>query len=268
MPYLDVNGLSLYYEEHGAGDPLVLLHGGLGSGEMFAPILPDLAKNRRVILVDLQAHGRTADIGRPLRCETMADDVAGLIRGLGLEQPDVLGYSLGGAVALRLAIQYPDLIRRLVLVAVPYARSGWFPEVLGGFDQMGARLAEFLKPSPPYQTYTRVAPRPEDWPVLLDKTGDLLRQDYDWSGEVPSITAAVMLVYADADSVTPEHIVDFYRRLGGGQRDAHWDGSLRAPVRLAIVPGHIHTDLLSAPELPSMILRFLDAEPLVPPSME
>lgn len=268
MTYLATNGLSLYYEEHGEGDPLVLLHGGLGSGEMFTPVLPDLEKDRRVILVDLQTHGRTADIDRPLRWETMADDIAGLIRHLELGQLDVLGYSLGGGVALRLAIQYPDLIRRLVILSAPCARGGWFPEVLGGFDQMGAQLTEFLKPSPPYQTYTRVAPRPEDWPVLLDKTGDLLRQDYDWSDDIPSITAPVMLVYSDADSVIPGHIVDFYRLLGGGQRDAHWDGSLRAPARLAILPGHIHTDVLMSAELPSMITTFLDTEPLVPPSME
>jgi pimeloyl-ACP methyl ester carboxylesterase len=124
-------------------------------------LLPELTKNRRVITADLQAHGRTADIDRPLRYETLANDIAGLIRHLDLSEPDVMGYSLGGGAALRLAIQYPDLVRRLVLLAVPCARNGWFPEVRAGFDAMGAQLAEFLKPSPVYAEYQRVAPRPE-----------------------------------------------------------------------------------------------------------
>src|SRR5260370_18567293 len=124
MSYADVNGISLYYEEHGSGWPLVLLHGGLGSGEMYAPILPALAAGRRVITVDLQAHGRTPDVDRPMRFQTMGDDVAGLIRHLGLAQADVMGYSLGGGTALRTAIQQPNPVRRLVLVPVPCKRDG------------------------------------------------------------------------------------------------------------------------------------------------
>jgi pimeloyl-ACP methyl ester carboxylesterase len=268
MRYLDVNGLSLYYEEHGEGEPLVLLHGGLGSGEMFGPVLQDLARNRRVILPDLEAHGRTGDAGRPLRFETMGDSIAGLMRHLGLDQADVLGYSLGGGAALRLAIQHPALVRRLVLLATPCKRTAWYPEVLAGFDAMGSQLAEYFKPSPVYEVYSRVAPRVEDFPVLLDRAGDLLRQDYDWTGEIPAIAAPVMLVFADADSVQPEHIVEFYQLLGGGQRDAHWDGSLRAPSRLAVLPGQIHTDILTAPGLAEAVSAFLSADTLVPPSME
>lgn len=268
MSYLDVNGLSLYYEEHGEGEPLLLLHGGLGSGEMFAPVLPGLAGHRRVITADLQAHGRTADIGRPLRFETMADDIAALIRHLGLARPDVMGFSLGGLVALRLAIQHPDLVRRLVLVSIPFRRDGWYPEVLAGFDGMGARLAEFMKPSPVYQAYARAASRPEDWPLLLDKVGDLLRRDYDWTADVGAVTAPVMVVYADADSVRHEHVVECYRLLGGGRRDAHWDGSLRPAARLVVLPGHIHTDVLAAPALAPAVTLFLDAAELVPPSLE
>ena len=119
MSYADVNGVSLYYEEHGSGQPLILLHGGLGSGDMYAPILPALAAGRQVITVDLQAHGRTADVDRPLRYETLGDDVAGLIRHLGLAQADVMGYSLGAGTALRTAIQHPDLVRRLVIASIP-----------------------------------------------------------------------------------------------------------------------------------------------------
>ena len=136
-----------------------------------------------------------------------------------------MGYSFGGVTALRTAIQHPQLVRRLVIVSVPGRRDGWYPESLAGMDQMGAHLAEPIKQSPPYEMYASAAPRVEDWPVLLDKTGDLLRRDYDWSADLAKITAPTMLVYADADAVRPAHIVDFYARLGGGLRDAKWDGS-------------------------------------------
>ena len=268
MSYLDVNGLSLYYEEHGEGEPLILLHGGLGSGEMFGPVLQELASHRRVILPDLEAHGRTAEAGRPLRFETMADDIASLTRHLCLDQADVLGYSLGGGAALRLAIQHPALVRRLVLLSVPCKRTGWYPEVLAGFDAMSAQFAEAFRPSPIYEVYSRVAPRTDDFPVLLDRAGDLLRQDYDWTGDIAGIDAPVMLVFSDADSIKPEHIVEFYQLFGGGQRDAHWDGSLRPPSRLAVLPGQIHTDVLTAPGLAAVVSAFLDEPVLVPPSME
>jgi pimeloyl-ACP methyl ester carboxylesterase len=265
MSYADVNGISLYYAEYGSGPPLILLHGGLGMGEMYAPVLPLLARERRVITVDLQAHGHTADVGRPLRFQTLADDVAGLIEWLGLPQADVMGYSFGGAAALRTAIQHPQLVRRLVLVCQPCQRDGWYPESLAGMEQLGSGLAEATKQSPMYQIYAQVAPRVQDWPVLLDKTGELLRQDYDWSAEVEKITAAVMLVYADADAIRPEHIVRFYQLLGGGQRDATWDGSARPVARLAILPGHTHYDMISA-DLVAAVTPFLDAPSLLPPA--
>jgi pimeloyl-ACP methyl ester carboxylesterase len=266
MSYAEVNGLSLWYEEHGAGEPLILLHGGLGMGEMYAPILPVLAKDRRVITVDLQAHGHTADADRPLRFETMAEDVAGLISHLGLAQADVMGYSLGGGTALRLAIQHPGLIRRLVLVATPFRRDGWYPESLAGMDQMGAHLAEGMKQSPMYQIYAQVAPRVEDWPVLLGKTGELLRQDFDLTADIAKITAPVMLVYADADAIRPAHIVEFYALLGGGLRDANWDGSDRPVTRLAVLPGYTHYDISTSPELAAVVVSYLDQPSLEPPA--
>ncbi len=265
MSYADVNGVSLYYEEHGSGRPLILLHGGLGSDGMYAPILPVLAAGRRVITVDLQAHGHTADVDRPLRYETLGDDVAGLISHLGLGQADVMGYSFGALTALRTAIQHPDLVRRLVIASIPCRRDGWYPESLAGMDAMGPALAEPMKQSPVYELYARVAPRVQDWPVLLDKTGELLRRDYDWSAEVAAITAPVMLVYADADAVRPAHIVEFYALLGGGLRDANWDGSARSVARLAVLPGRTHYDIFAAPELAAAVTPFLDAASLEPP---
>jgi pimeloyl-ACP methyl ester carboxylesterase len=266
MSYAEVNGLSLWFEEHGTGEPLILLHGGLGMGEMYAPILPALAKGRRVITVDLQAHGHTADVDRPLRFETMSDDVAGLIRHLGLAQADVMGYSLGGATALRLAIRHPGLVRRLVLVATPFRRDGWYPESLAGMDQMGAHLAEGMKQSPMYQIYAQVAPRVEDWPVLLGKTGELLRQDFDLTADIATITAPVMLVYADADAIRPAHIVEFYALLGGGLRGANWDGSARPVTRLAVLPGYTHYDISTSPDLAAVAVSYLDQPSLEPPA--
>ena len=170
MSYADVNGLSLYYEEHGAGEPLVLLHGGLGAGELFAPILPALSSGRRVIAVDLQGHGRTADIDRPLRAETMADDIAALIEHLGLAHADVMGYSLGGEVACARRSSTPRSSAAWCWSPSPFRRDGSYPEVVAAMDAMSAALAEPMKQSPPYELYARVAPRPEDWPALIAKT--------------------------------------------------------------------------------------------------
>ena len=266
MSYAEVNGLSLYYEEHGSGQPLILLHGGYGTGEMFGAILPLLARGRRVITVDLQGHGRTADVDRPLRFQTMGDDIAALVGHLGLAQADVMGYSLGAATAVRTAIQHPELVRRLVIVSHPARRDGWFPQSLAGFDQMGPAFAEAMKQSPIYEVYARVAPRVEDWPVLVDKMGTLLREDYDWSTEIAKITAPVMLIYGDADSVRPAHIAEFYALLGGGLRDANWDGSARPVARLAILPSHTHYDIFSSPDLTNAVIPFLDAASLEPPA--
>jgi pimeloyl-ACP methyl ester carboxylesterase len=259
MSYANVNGLSLYFSELGSGEPLVLLHGGIGASETLAGVLPELAAGRRVITVDLQAHGRTADIDRPLRPELMADDVAALLEHLGHEQADVMGYSLGGEVALRMAIQHPARVRCLVLVSVAARRDGNHPEVVAAMGQLGPEAAEPMKQSPIYAHYAQVAPRPEDWPVLIGKVGELLKVDYDWTEEVAGITAPTMLVFADADSIRPEHIVELFGLLGGGLRDAGWDGAHRPAARLAILPGTTHYDLLSSPLLAPAVIPFLDA---------
>src|SRR5260221_2540481 len=196
--YASVNGLNLYYEIHGAGEPLILLHGGVGAIQMFGEVLPSLAQNRQVVAVDLQAHGRTADIDRPLRFELMAGDIAALIKHLGIEEADVMGYSLGGGVALRTAIQHPEVMRKLVLVSTPFKRDGWYPEILAGMGQMGPQVAEPMKQTPMYQHYASIAPQPEDWPVLLTKLGELLRQDYDWSKDVAALKSPTLLVVGDA----------------------------------------------------------------------
>jgi len=226
---------------------------------MFGEVLPLLAEGRQVIAVDLQAHGRTADVDRPLSFELMADDISALIEHLGLERADVMGYSLGGNVALRTTIQYPGVVKKLVLVSTPFERNGWYPEVLAGMGQMGPEAAEPMKQTPMYQLYSSVAPKPEDWPVLLTKLGDLLRQDYDWSSEVEAITAPTMVVVGDADSIRTAHAVEFFELLGGGKADAGWDGSGMSNARLAILPATTHYDIFFSPTLASAVAPFLDA---------
>jgi pimeloyl-ACP methyl ester carboxylesterase len=257
--YAKVDGLNLYYEIHGAGEPLILLHGGVGAIQMFGDVLPSLAQNRQVIAVDLQAHGHTADIDRDLRFELMADDIAALIKHLGFAKADVMGYSLGGGVSLRTAIEHPEVVRKLVLVSTPFKREGWYPEVLEGMGQMGAQIAEPMKQTPMYQQYASIAPRPEDWPVLLTKLGELLRRDYDWSNEVAAIKAPTLIVVGDADSVRTAHAVAFFELLGGGKVDAGWDGSGMSAARLAILPGMTHYNIYSSPQLASVVASFLDA---------
>jgi len=255
--YAEANGIRLYYEIHGTGAPLILLHGGLGAIEMFGEVLPTLAASRQVIAVDLQAHGRTADIDRPLRFETMADDIAALIAHLGFARADVMGYSLGGAVALQTAIRHPEAVEKLIIVSTVYKRTGWYPESLAAMDQMGAETGEFMKQTPLYGAYTQIAPRPEDWTNLWAKMGELLRQEYDWSSGVAGLTMPTLLIFGDADSVSPLHAAEFSGLLGGGQRDGSWDRSGMTPHRLAILPDATHYDILAAPSLASTVVSFL-----------
>lgn len=255
--YAPVNGLKLYYEIHGTGEPLILLHGGLGATEMFADILPQLSARRQVIAADLQAHGRTADINRPMTFEAMASDIAGLMKHLGIAKADVMGYSLGAGVALQVAFAYPETVKKLVIVSTAFRRDAWYPEVLAGMSQVGAAAAEPMKQSPMYQLYARIAPRPEDWPVLLAKIGDLVRQDYDWSKDVAAIKSPTLLIFGDADSVSPANVAKFFELLGGGKKDGGWDGSGISNARLAILPGVTHYNIFSSPALASTVTSFL-----------
>jgi pimeloyl-ACP methyl ester carboxylesterase len=253
-----VNGIELAYQAFGEGDPLILLHGGFGSVEMFGPNVAALAAGRRVIGVDLQGHGRSPAADRPMRFETMADDVAALIRHLGLDRADVMGFSLGGGVALRLAIQHPDLVDRLVLVSTPVRRSGWYPEMTAGMDAMGPAIAPMMRQTPSGQTYAEIAPRPDDWHLLVTQVAELLHHDYDWAAEARAIASPTMLVIGDADGLPPRHAVEFFELLGGGQRDASWDGSGMTKHRLAILPGVTHYDINVRPELATTVAGFLD----------
>jgi len=256
--YADVNGIKLYYEIRGSGRPLVLLHGGLGSSDMFGPNLEALGKGRQLITADLQGHGRTADIDRPLSTELMAGDIAALITHLKLERPDLMGYSLGGGVAFFVALRHPELVRKLVLVSTPIRRDAFYADILVQQEQVGPQAAEMMKQTPMYQLYASVAPRPEDWPRLLGKIGDAMKIDFDLSKEVASLTVPTLIVAGDADIFPPAHAVEVFGLLGGGKRDGGWDGSGQPKSRLAILPGVTHYNMGIAPALPEAVLPFLD----------
>ena len=258
--HAEVNGIELAWQSFGVGgpSPLVLLHGGFGSVEMFGPNITLLAAGRRVIGVDLQSHGRSPVSDRSMTFEAMGDDIAALVQDLGIGPVDLAGFSLGGGVALRTAIQHPDTVRRLALVSTVFKRSGWYPEMTAGMDAMGPETADFLGGTPLGVAYRSVAPRPDDWPVLVTQLTTLLKQDYDWTAEVRGLHPATLVVAGDADGLPPRHAVEFFELLGGGLRDASWDRSGMTKHRLAILPGVTHYDMNVAPSLAAAVIGFLD----------
>jgi pimeloyl-ACP methyl ester carboxylesterase len=258
--YADVNGINLYYETHGEGRPVVVLHGGLGSGELFVPALPALSARYRVILPDLQGHGRTADIDRPIDLRLMAGDIAALIGHLGLDRPAVVGYSLGGGVAFHTAVQHPELVEKLVLISTNIRRNAIYPEMLAQQGQVGAASVEFMKQTPMYELYQRVAPRPNDFGRLLDKIGQSMAKDFDLSDEVRGLKVPTLFACADADMFPPSHAVEVFEMLGGGQRDGGWmnEGRPTGGHQLAIIPGATHYNIDQSPVLAAAILAFLE----------
>jgi pimeloyl-ACP methyl ester carboxylesterase len=256
--HVAANGVSYYYAIYGQGEPLLLLHGGLGTIEMFGPVLTMLAERRQVIGVDLHGHGRTALGERAISLIDMGDDMAAVLTALGHDRVDVLGYSLGGGVAFRLAVQHPERVRRLVLVSAGYAQDGFYPEMLPMQGAVGAAMAEAMRDTPMYQSYAAVAPHPEEFPRLLDRMGEHMRTPYDWSEDVKRLAMPVMLAYGDSDMFRPEHIVRFYQLLGGGLKDAGWMREHMSRNRLAVLPDLTHYEIFSAPALAETVLPFLN----------
>jgi len=257
---LAINGVDYYYEIHGRGEPLLLLHGGLGSIDMFGPVLPMLAKGRRVIAVDLQGHGRTPLGERPFRVQAIGDDMAELVKRLGHPQVDVLGYSLGGGVALRMALQQPAAVRRLVVASAPFSDDGYYPGIRAQQAQVNAGAAAMMKDTPMYKSYAAIAPKVEDFPRLLDALGTFMKQKYDWSAEIPKLKMPVMLVYGDSDMFRPEHVIKFYQLLGGGLQDAGWNRETMSKNRLAILPDLTHYEMFASPRLATTVLPFLNGQ--------
>lgn len=258
--YQAIDGVNYYYEVRGRGEPLLLLHGGLGSIDMFGPALAKLAETREVIAVDLQGHGRTALGDRPFKLESMGDDMATLVAKLGRKQVDVLGYSMGGGVAFRMAAQHPQSVRRLAMVSTPFSDDGFYPGIRAQQNQVGAAMAPMMEQTPMYQTYAAVAPKKDEFPRLLDTVGNYMKQHYDWSSDVAKLTMPVMLVYGDGDMFRPEHEIKFYQLLGGGLQDAGWQRETLSKNRLAILPNVTHYDIFFSPQLLPTVLPFLDGK--------
>ena len=242
--YASVNGLQMYFESHGRGRPLVLLHGGLNTIETsFGGVLPYFAATRHVVAMEQQAHGRTADIDRPLSFEQMADDTASLLEQLGLESVDVLGYSAGGTVALQIAIRHPKLVRKLVLASAIYALDGYERVVAEGLKHATAESM----PAEMRDAYAKVAPRPEDWPRLVAKMARLAGDFHGYAPtDIRSVNAPTLVIAGDADIVRVEHTLELFRMLRRSQ--------------LAVLPGASHFSyLMERPDwLLEMIRAFLD----------
>ena len=253
--YASVNGLKMYYEIHGTGFPLVVLHGAFMTIGAMGALVPMLAEGRQVVAVELQGHGHTADVDRPLSYEQMADDVAGLVRNLGIERADVFGYSMGGGAAFQLAMRHPGLVRKLVVASASSTSEGVYPEVWEGIEQI---TPELFAGTPWKEEYDRVAPDPDAFPALVEKMKELDLQPFAWPPEeIRAISAPTMVVIGDSDGTTPEHAVELFRLRGGG---VFGDLAGLPSARLAVLPGTTHVGLIGRADwLAPMIGDFLDA---------
>ena len=253
--YAPVYGLQMYYEIRGSGQPLVLLHGAFMTIELMGKLVPGLAESRQVVAVEFQGHGHTADIDRPITYEQLADDTAALLRHLGIDGADVYGYSLGGGVALQVAIRHPELVRKLVIVSASYSKEGMYPEVFAAIEQI---KPELFDGTPWRAAYDRTAPHPEAFPALVAKLNRLDMGPFAWSAEaVRAITAPTMIVIGDSDGTRPEHAVEMFRLRGGG---VFGDLAGLPAAQLAILPGTTHVGILDRADwLLAMVPPFLDA---------
>jgi pimeloyl-ACP methyl ester carboxylesterase len=254
--YAPVNGLELYHEIHGTGQPLVLLHGAYMNIDIaFGKLIPTLAQSHQVIAVELQGHGRTADIERPIRYELMASDIIALLEYLGIDNADFFGYSMGGNVALQVTIQRPDLVRKLVVASANYRRDGYYPEVLA---MIAGITPEVFAGSPIDTEYQRLAPNPQDFPTLVAKLVALDKEVLAWPVEdIQSIQAPTLIIIGDADVVRPEHAVEMFRLLGGG---VPGDMTGLPNARLAVLPGTTHIGVMEQTDLLlALVPPFLEA---------
>lgn len=258
--YATVTGLKMYYEIHGAANgqpPLVLLHGAFSAiGTSFGTLLPELTKSRQVIAFELQGHGHTADIDRPLTLEAMADDVAAALAQMGFAQADIFGYSMGAGVALQVAVRHPTVVRKLMLASVTYQLSGMHPSLMEG---LGAMTPDMMHGSPWHEEYLQIAPRPEDFDKLFAKKTQMDQQMKDLPAEtIRAIQAPTLLIIGDSDLVRPEHAVEMFRLLGGGVFGDMPPGLPNS--QLAVLPGTSHITVVERADwLASMITAFLDA---------
>lgn len=259
--YADVNGLKMYYEVYGKGKPIVLLHGSFMTIPLnWSHIIPLLTKDRRVIVTEMQGHGRTRDIAREIGYEAMADDVSVLLKHLKIDSADILGYSMGGGVAFQVAVRHPQRVRRLVVLSAPYAHDGWWPEVEASF---ATATADQFKGTPIQKQYDSLGNDPAHFPEFVKKVIGIDLKPYDWSKDVKNIQAPLFMAIGDADGVRYEHALELFRAKGGGKM-GEFHGLPKS--RLAIVPGTTHIGMMKRMDLLlPMITDFLDADLNVPP---
>jgi pimeloyl-ACP methyl ester carboxylesterase len=249
--YAAVNGLDLYYEIRGTGDPLVVLPGAYMTVELMGDLVPVLAESHRVIAVEFQGHGHTADIDRPFSYESFADDTAALLEHLGIDRADVYGYSLGGGVALQVGLRHPNRIRKLVVASASYSSAGMYPEVLGGIEDI---TPEVFDGTPWRDAYKRTAPDPTAFPILVEKLKQLDMTPFDWP--IDELAAPALILIGDSDGTRLEHAVDMFRHLGGG---LFGDLAAELPTsQLAILPGTTHVGMLERADwISGMVTTFL-----------
>lgn len=254
--YANVNGLKMYYEVHGEGKPIVLLHGSYMTIPLnWSQFIPLLAKDRSVIAVEMQGHGRTKDIPRDMSYEGMADDVSGLLKHLKIDSADVLGYSMGGGIAFQVAVRHPEQVRRLVVLSGTYSHDGWWPDVEAMFPTMSA---DMFKGSPIEKHYDSLGNDPADFPRIIKKVISIDLKHYDWTKDVKKIKAPIFMVIGDADGIRYEHALELFRAKGGGKMgDIHG----LPQSRLAILPNTTHVGMMQRTEwLMPMITDFLNSE--------
>ncbi len=258
--YAPVNGLKMYYEIHGSGEPVVLLHGAFMaiSGD-WNDWINDLAKTRKVIAVEMQGHGRTADVNRDMSAENLADDISALLEFLKIQNADIAGYSLGAGVAMQCAIRHPEKVRKVVSISAPFRLDGWVKE---GREALPNLTAEVFKGSPMEAEYKRLSPTPDKFPEFIKHVVAMASKPYDFGADKLKATKAPMFfIHGDADGVRLEHIAEMYRLKGGG--NIHGDMQPRSASRLAILPDTTHVTLMNRmATIVPMVIDFLNAKPL------
>jgi pimeloyl-ACP methyl ester carboxylesterase len=247
---VQVNGMQMYYEVSGAGDPLVVLHGAYMNIPSMGAIIPMLAKTHKVYALEFQGHGRTTDIDRPITYQNLADDVAAFMNAVKLPKADVFGYSMGSAAALQLAIRHPDKVNKLVAASVAYDAKGWQPAFTAMIPSM---TPEMLVNTPLPAEYRKLAPDPNGFPELARKLIQLEKEPMAWETDVRKLKMPVLIISGDADVATLEHTVSLFRILGGGEM-----GDMGKPLsaaRLAVLPATSHTAVITQPDL---LLAFIE----------
>ena len=251
-----INGMQMYYEVSGSGEPLIVLHGAYMNIPQMGSIIPRLAKTHRVYAVELQGHGRTTDIDRPITYQNLADDVAAFMDSLRIPRADVFGYSMGAIAGLQVAIRHPAKVNRLAFASGAYDLRGWQPEFTAFIPQM---TVEMITAMPFAKEYPKLAANPNGFPELARKLIALEKEPMAWEAEVKALKTPVLIIAGDADVATVEHSVAMFRLLGGGVM-----GDMGKPLpasRLAILPATSHTAVITQPELlHSLIEPFLKGQ--------